>query len=203
MTSQSHKSQNVAVIGGGLGGLATAVGLASRGFDVDLFEKNSHLGGKLNTVTQDGFSFDLGPSILTLPHIFRETFQQAGRRMEDYVQLHPVRPHWRNFFEDGTTIDLDPDPETMDEELRKVDAGLEEPFHQFLAYSKSQYDLVAEGYFAHGIDTIPEFLTYYGLRIFKLSLFSTMDGAVRRRLPNPYLRDIFNFFIKDPSYFER
>lgn len=196
MTSQSNSSQKVAVIGGGLGGLAAAIGLASRDFEVDLFEKNSHLGGKLNVLTKDGFTFDLGPSILTLPHIFRDTFRQADRRMEDYVQLQPVRPHWRNFFEDDTTIDLDPDLEIMEQELQKAGANLEKPFRQFLSYSKSQYDLVAEGYFSQGVDTLAQFLRYYGPRIFKLSLFSTMDGTVKRRLPNPYLQDIFNFFIK-------
>ncbi|MFO7821566.1 MAG: NAD(P)-binding protein, partial [Lentisphaeria bacterium] len=91
-TSSPPPMKRVAVIGGGLGGLSAAACLAARGFAVEIFEKNEHLGGKLNVLTQDGFTFDLGPSILTLPHVFRDTFKQAGRDMQDYVSLEAVRP---------------------------------------------------------------------------------------------------------------
>ena len=195
-TDNDASKRHVTVIGGGLGGLSAAACLAADGFKVDLYEKNSHLGGKLNVLSQKGFLFDLGPSILTLPQIFRDTFEKAGKRMEDYVELQDVRPHWRNFFEDGTMIDLDPDPEVMREELLKVGTGLEDAYQAFLDYSKSQYDLIADGYFGHGLDTAGELFKHYGLQVFKLSFLTTMDRAVRKRLPNPYLRDIFDFFIK-------
>ena len=79
--SGSVPGRRVAVVGAGLGGLSAAVSLAAAGFQVDVFEKNDRVGGKLNVHSQDGFSFDLGPSILTLPHIFRELFARAGRRL--------------------------------------------------------------------------------------------------------------------------
>ncbi len=189
-------ADRVAVIGAGLGGLAAAVTLAAAGFKVDIFEKNRHLGGKLNRLVQDGFGFDLGPSILTLPQIFRQLFERAGRCFDDYVPLRPVLPHWRNVFEDGTVIDLDPDPVRMHAELAKAGPDLEGPYEAFLEYSRRQYDLVDEGYFRHGLDTLPQFLRHYGWRIFRLDLFSTMHRSVCRRLPSPYLRDIFDFFIK-------
>lgn len=64
------KREKVVIIGGGLGGISAAISLAQNNFDVTLYEKNSHLGGKLNRTQQDGFGFDLGPSILTMKHIF-------------------------------------------------------------------------------------------------------------------------------------
>ncbi|MFW6413996.1 MAG: phytoene desaturase family protein [Verrucomicrobiota bacterium] len=196
MKTETQTRSKTAIIGGGLGGLSTAVALASQGFDVEIFEKNSHLGGKLNVLQQDGFTFDLGPSILTLPHIFRHTFEQADRKMEDYVSLEPVRPHWRNFFSDGTVIDLDPDPDVMKTEMAKLNDNPYEQVCDFLEYSKRQYNVIAEGYFEHGLDNIPQFLKFYGPKIFKLSIFSTMDKAIRRRIGDPYLQDILNFFIK-------
>ncbi len=184
------------MVGAGLGGLSAAASLAAYGFDVDVFEKNAHVGGKLNVRSQDGFTFDLGPSILTLPHIFRETFARAGQRMENYVPLKKVRPHWRNFFQDGVVLDLDPDPEIMKTELQKIGNNLEKPFYEFLDYSKRQYELVDEGYFRHGLNNLSEMLRFYGPRIVKLDSLTTMHRAVRRRLPNRHLQDIFDFFIK-------
>lgn len=72
--------KKVVVIGGGLGGLSAAISLQQKGYDVDIYEQNKHLGGKLNRLEQDGFGFDLGPSILTMPHIFETLFQQSGKK---------------------------------------------------------------------------------------------------------------------------
>jgi diapolycopene oxygenase len=79
--------KRVIVIGAGLGGISAAVSLASAGFEVELCEKNERIGGKLNLLERDGFSFDLGPSIIILPHLFRRLFERAGKVMEDYVSF--------------------------------------------------------------------------------------------------------------------
>ena len=100
------KTSKVAVIGAGLGGLSAAISLRAAGYQVEVFEKNEKIGGKLNLFEKDGFTFDLGPSIFTLPQFFRDLFERAEKRMEDYVQLDAVTPHWRNFFEKGPSIDL-------------------------------------------------------------------------------------------------
>ena len=72
------KSKHVVVIGAGLGGMSAAIMLARSGFQVTVLEKNAHVGGKLNQLQTEGFSFDLGPSIFTLPHIFRPIFEGDG-----------------------------------------------------------------------------------------------------------------------------
>src|SRR5512137_2178025 len=100
-----HK-KNVVVIGSGLGGLSAAISLAQEGYAVTIHEKNAKIGGKLNVLKERGYSFDLGPSILTLPHIFGRLFERSGRKMSDYIPIRPLRPHWRNHFEDGKVVDL-------------------------------------------------------------------------------------------------
>lgn len=93
MNTNSDKpiiDKKVVVIGAGLGGLSAAISLATEGFTVDLLEKNDKVGGKLNVLQKDGFTFDLGPSILTMPHIFQKLFTHAGRKMEDYVSIQTV-----------------------------------------------------------------------------------------------------------------
>lgn len=190
------RGKKVAVVGAGLGGLSAALSLAIEGFDVEVFEKNETIGGKLNLLKAEGYQFDLGPSILTLPKLFARIFERAGRRMEDYIPIRAVRPHWRNVFEDGSVIDLYPEPERMADEARKAGES-PEAVQDFLAYAKRLYDLVDAGYFQQGLDTAAEFRAFYGLSTFpRFDLFHSMHGAVQRRLATPHFVDIFDFFIK-------
>ncbi|MBN1907821.1 MAG: phytoene desaturase [Deltaproteobacteria bacterium] len=194
----SNISKKVIVIGAGLGGLSAAISLALKGFPVHLFEKNDKVGGKLNVLKKDGFSFDLGPSILTLPHYFRRLWTRTGRRMEEDVTIETVTPHWRNFFEDGTVVDLHMDPVEMKRELTKLsDPGLEKRFFEYLEYSAEQYDLIEKGYFENGLDTKQDFVSFYKLKnLLKIDYWTTMHKRNKRRLKNPYLIDIMDYFIK-------
>jgi len=187
---------SVIVIGSGLGGLSAAISLAQEGYDVTIHEKNPRIGGKLNVLKEQGYTFDLGPSILTLPHIFERLFARSGKKMSDYIPIRPVHPHWRNFFEDGKVVDLDADPERMAAEARKVG---EDPANvrRFLEYSAALYDLVNAGYFEQGLDDAAAFRKFYGLRNFlKFDLFRTMHGGVKRYLKTRHMQDIFDYFSK-------
>jgi diapolycopene oxygenase len=189
-------SKKVIVIGSGLGGLSAAISLAQEGYKVSIHEKNPQIGGKLNVLKAQGYTFDLGPSILTLPHIFERLFERSGRKMSDYIPIRALRPHWRNFFEDGKVVDLDPDPAIMAAEARKVG---EDPANveRFLKYSADLYDLVNDGYFEQGLDNAAEFRGFYGLgKFLKFDLFRTMHGGVARHLKTRHMRDIFDYFIK-------
>ena len=79
--SPSQRNKSVIVVGGGLGGLSAAVSLRGEGFDVEIVEKNDKLGGKLNLLEIDGFGFDLGPSIFTLPQFFESLWERFGKKM--------------------------------------------------------------------------------------------------------------------------
>jgi diapolycopene oxygenase len=189
--------KRVIVIGAGLGGISAAIILAQNGFQVTLLEKNEHLGGKLNQLRTEGFNFDLGPSIFTLPQIFRPLFENKGRRLEDYIGLERVDPQWRNFFEDGTVLDLWEDQQEMRAELSRFGPMTYEEFQAFRSYCRSQYDIVERGYLKHGFDTFGQFVRFYGWRDARnLDYAHTMSGSIQKRLANRYLRDIFEYFIK-------
>jgi len=193
-----NKKQHIVVIGAGLGGLSAAISLATEGFTVDLLEKNDKVGGKLNILEKDGFTFDLGPSILTMPHIFQALFERAGKKMEDYVSIQTVEPHWRNFFEDGSTLDLSSDPERMKQELDKLGPNTAKEFEAFLAYSKKLCEITEQGYFEHGLDSFWELLKHYGpvRSLLEFDVFRSMDQGVRRFIKDPKLVDVLNYFIK-------
>lgn len=197
MVHKKNSKAKVAVIGGGLGGLAAAADLALRGFDVEIFEKNERIGGKLNILKKDGFSFDLGPSIFTLPQMFRPLFEGNGKKLEDYIDLVRVDPQWRNFFEDGTKIDLFESLEAMKGELSRWPAQVFDEYARFLDYSKQQYHILDKGYFEAGLDRFWDFVHFYGLTGVKgLDLGSSMSKAISKRVSNPYLKSIFEYFIK-------
>ena len=107
------RNERIGVIGGGLGGLAAACTLAARGYAVTLFERNEWLGGKAAVLEGEGFRFDMGPTIVTIPSLLRRLFTEAGRSMEDYLTLVNLDPQWRCFFEDGTALDLAQNPDAM------------------------------------------------------------------------------------------
>lgn len=191
-------NKNVVVIGGGLGGLSAAISLAQAGYEVSLYEKNDHIGGKLNRLDQDGFGFDLGPSILTMPQVFENLFAASGKSMKDYVQIEKLNHQWRSFFPDGNIIDLYENLQDMQE---KNDSLSEKDMHEYkdlLEYSKKIYDMTDKTYFKHGVDSTREIMKHTSLfgALKNFDLFSTVHGAIDKRISNKQLRDMLSYFIK-------
>ncbi|UJL46160.1 NAD(P)/FAD-dependent oxidoreductase [Virgibacillus sp. NKC19-16] len=193
-----HLKPSAVVIGGGLGGLSAAISLAQAGHEVSLYEKNDHVGGKVNRLEQDGFGFDLGPSILTMPHIFERLFCNSGRKMEDYIPIQRLSHEWRSFFTDGSTVDLYSDLEKMfqvNEQISKKDII---EYRNLLNYAQQLYDITEAGYFEQGIDSTKEIVKYHGVlnSLKGFDLFLTMYGAIEKRISNPKLRIMLSYFIK-------
>ena len=131
----SNTAGRVGVIGGGLGGLAAACTLAARGHNVVLFERNHWLGGKAAVLEANGFRFDMGPTILTLPSVLSRIFAEAGRRLEDYLELVRIDPQWRSFFADGTTLELRADVDQMSAEVDAFAPGAGAGYGRFMEQS--------------------------------------------------------------------
>lgn len=134
--------ERVGVVGGGLGGLAAAITLAARGVPVTLFERGPSLGGKAARLEVDGFSFDVGPTIVTLPSALRRILAEAGERLEDHLDLVPIDPQWRAFYDGGRTLDLVADPSSMARNLEAF-AGADDArgFRAFLERARRMHDL--------------------------------------------------------------
>jgi len=101
------------VIGSGFGGLAAAVRLGARGYRVTVLERLDTAGGRARVIRRDGFTFDAGPTIITVPFLFEELWSLCGRRFADSIDLRPLSPFYRVRFDDGQVFDCDGDPQVM------------------------------------------------------------------------------------------
>ncbi len=141
--SDAEVKNQVIVVGGGLGGLATACTLAARGYAVVLCDKNSWTGGKAAVYEEGGFRFDMGPTILTIPAVLKRIFDEAGQPLESALDLVPLDPQWRSFFDDGTTLDLHADVEKMKAELEQFSpgSGAGEGYSRFMDLAKKLHKI--------------------------------------------------------------
>ncbi|OJW24619.1 MAG: phytoene desaturase [Planctomycetales bacterium 71-10] len=151
------KSGRVGVVGGGLAGLASACVLGARGYDVVLFDKNPWLGGKAAILSEGGWRFDMGPTILLMPSVLARIFAEAGRDIKDELDLIPLDPQWRSFFDDGTVLDLHADRARMAEALDAF-AGPEAggQYGKFLDYSERLDDISKRFYFWKSIGSVKD-----------------------------------------------
>ena len=129
--------------------------------------------------------------------IFRPIFEGDGKTLEDYVHLVRLDPQWRNFFEDGTIVDLWEDPVAMRRQLECLGVDAPADFEKFREYSRRQFEIVDRGYFKHGLDGFWQFVKFYGLRGARgLDYTRTMAKGIEGIVRNRYLRDILEYFIK-------
>jgi phytoene desaturase len=112
-----------AVVGSGFGGLALAIRLQASGFQTVVFEKRDQAGGRAYVYRDEGFTFDAGPTVITAPDCLRELFAVAGRSLDDYVELLPVRPFYRLFWQDGYQFDYSDDAELIEAQIAAKSPG--------------------------------------------------------------------------------
>ncbi len=136
--------KRVAVIGGGLGALSGAIRLARLGFSVQLFEKNLTIGGKINEVVLEGYRFDTGASLLTMPFVIDELFDFAGFNRSDYLDFIPIDPICRYFFADGSVMDASADKAKMKAAIKQLSPIDAEAYEGFLEYAERIHTLTAE-----------------------------------------------------------
>ncbi|RBP11312.1 phytoene desaturase [Roseiarcus fermentans] len=133
------------VIGSGFGGLAAAIRLIARGYRVTVLEKLGAPGGRAAAFTQDGFTFDPGPTIVTAPFLFEELWALVGRRMQDDIDLRSVSPFYDIVFPDGSVFRECEDPAAMRAEVAKFRAGDVAGFDAFVKRSEEIYRIGFEG----------------------------------------------------------
>jgi phytoene desaturase len=193
----------VGVIGSGLAGLAAACTLAARGHQVEVFEKNEWLGGKAAQLTGDGFRFDMGPTILIQPSVLRKVFEEAGRRLEDYIPMVRLDPQWRCFFEDGSRIDLRDNAQEMAATLEAIWPKMGAGYLKFLEQSEQLHSISDRFFFWRSIGSIRDTMDVKGafdlkvLRdVMRMRLGKTVAGVIRENIPDPNVAQMLDHFVQ-------
>ena len=201
MVAKTRKK--VGIVGGGLGGLASACTLAARGYDVTLFEKNDWAGGKAAVLEGDGFRFDMGPTILTLPSVLKRIFAEAGLKMEDRLDLVRLDPQWRCFYTEGPPLDLVENVQAMIGKLRETDPRSADGYQKFQELSRRLSNISQKFFFWKSIGSLWDMfsfkdsvnLTTLG-DVLSMRPTSTVAATVRKYIPDERLAQMLDHFTQ-------
>ncbi len=175
-------NEKAAIIGGGIGGLATACLLAKKGYKVQLFEKNDKVGGVANQFEAEGFTFDMGPSWYLMPDVFENFFELLGEKVEDHLELIKLSPSYRIYFKGQDRYfdfysDIDRDSATFE----ALEPGSSTRLREYLGLSKMQYEIALAGFMYKNYDTVLDFLNKEtAVEGRKLEVFSPMHKYVEK-----------------------
>ena len=137
--SRAGGGRHVFIVGAGLGGLSAAVRLQARGYRVTVLERHSHPGGRCGLWESDGFRFDTGPTLLLMADHIGRVFTDAGRRMEDYLELTQLDPNYRIYYRDGSTLDVTSRLDALAENIERIERGAGKRLRDFLGVAGRMY----------------------------------------------------------------
>ena len=186
--------KKIIVIGAGVSGLASAVRLLNEGFEVELYEKNPEVGGRMGVISGNGFSFDLGPTILMMPQIYNEVFSSCGRNPADYIQMERLDPIYKVYFGDGTTHEASSELSSLIKTLESVSETETQGYLAYLADVYQRYLVAKEHFIERSFRTATDFYNpktlLAGLR---LRTFDNAFDSVGKFVKDQKLKELLSF----------
>lgn len=187
-----ESSKKIIVIGSGFGGLATAVRLQTRGYQVELIEARDRLGGRAYVYQQDGYTFDAGPTVITAPFLIDELFEGAGRKTADYVKIVPVDPFYRIVFHNGRTFEYNGDENLTAKRVAEFSPGDVGGYHAMIRAAR---DIFQKGFVELADKPFLKFGDMIAIApdLIRLGSYRTVYGFVSRYIKDDLLRRVFSF----------
>ncbi|HUR13206.1 MAG TPA: phytoene desaturase family protein [Mycobacteriales bacterium] len=187
-------TDRVVVVGAGLGGLSAALRLVAAGREVTVLERGPHPGGRAGLLELDGYSFDTGPTVLTMPDLIADALGCVGEELADWLDLRPLHPVYRAFFPDGSSLDVLSDPGAMAEEVRRV-CGPEEArgYERFVRFAARLYRYERQDFIDRNTDSPVDLLTPNLARLAAVGGFRRLAPAVSSYLKDPRTQRVFSF----------
>ncbi|GAB36759.1 phytoene desaturase family protein [Gordonia otitidis] len=193
----SATATRVAIIGGGVAGLATAALLADDGYDVDVYEQRPQVGGRAGSWEAEGFRFDTGPSWWLMPEVFDHFYELLGTSTSEQLELLRLDPGYRVFFEGhADPVDVHSDEQRSVELFEKMETGAGHELSEYLASARHAYDIAVRRFLYTNFDTPRAFVDPEVLRHAKTLvqlLGTSLDTFISRRFSDRRLRQILGY----------
>ncbi|MEP6760587.1 MAG: phytoene desaturase family protein [Sporichthyaceae bacterium] len=194
MRTVSGRTDHVVVVGAGLGGLSAALRLTGSGRRVTVLERESVPGGRAGVLTDGGYTFDTGPSVLTMPGLIADALACVGESMTDWLDLMPVRPLYRARFADGSSLDVHADQDAMAEEIAAVCGPRDAAgYRRYVTFVTRLYELEMRGFIDRNIDSPFGLLTPDLARLAALGGFRRLAPKVAEFFADDRTRRVFSF----------
>ena len=194
MRTVKGPTENVVIVGAGLAGLSAALRLAGAGRSVTVIERESVPGGRSGLLQKDGYAFDTGPTVLTMPSLIEDAFNSVGEEMKDWLDLIPLRPLYRAFYHDGSQLDVYPDTKEMEAEIAKV-IGPEEAigYRNYVDFVTKLYKYEINDFIDRNIDSPFGLLTPNLARLVAIGGFRKLSPKVSQFLKDPRTQKVYSF----------
>lgn len=188
--------KKIGVIGSGPGGLAVAIRLALQNYKVEVFEANSTPGGKIGEMSENGFRFDTGPSLFTLPTLVDDLFMAANKKPADYFEYKKLNEVCRYFWEDQTRLNVTSDLVKFDKDVSENLGEKPTKILNYLSESAFKYKILSELFMFKSLHNISTWLSRKAimgyLNVFKLGIFSSFNDFNSGYFKNPKTIQLFN-----------
>jgi len=187
-------TDHVVVVGAGLGGLSAALRLAGAGRKVTVVERESVPGGRNGLLNKDGYAFDTGPTVLTMPNLIQDALACVGEDIKDWLELVPLDPLYRAFYHDGSTLDVHADTGRMQEEIRTVISAEEAAgYGRYVDFVTKLYKYEMNDFIDRNIDSPLNLLTPNLAKLVALGGFRRLAPKVNDYLKDPRTQKVYSF----------
>ena len=194
MRTVTGRTDHVVVVGAGLAGLSCALRLLGAGRRVTVLEREQVPGGRAGLLERDGYAFDTGPTVLTMPDLIADALGCVDEELDDWLDLVPLDPVYRAHFPDGSTLDVRSDPSAMAEEVRDLCGPAEAVgYLRLVAFAQQLYRYERDDFIDRNTDSPLDLLTPNLARLAAVGGFRRLAPKVASYLKDPRTQRAFSF----------
>ena len=198
MEEIKEEQKKAIIVGAGVAGIATAIRLQKKGYQVQVFEKNSYLGGKLTSIKKGDFTFDAGPSLLTMPYLIDDLLRLADIPLQSVFKYHPLSIACKYYFADGKTLIAYADAQKRNEEFQKKLNIKPSKLGKYLQKTRYMWNITAPIFLYKSLHQIKSYLSlstlWRALNLPFIGINSSMAKMNHKWLNNPHAEQYFNRF---------
>lgn len=189
-----ENKKTAVIIGAGIGGITTAIYLAKRGYNVNIYEKNSVPGGRCGQLIHEGHRFDLGATMLLMPGVYREIFDSVGIDFDKALEVKPLDNLYKLYFDDGKEIVFTTDLKKMESQLEAIEKGSFKRSEEYVAKGYNFFQIAYKKLIGRNFYNFFEFATPKNmLMLIRLRTYLTHQKYVQRFFRNPHLQMAYTF----------